>query len=93
MGQFLSECTSHFFADAVAAILADQLDLRYTDQCIDLEKRIKSFLHSLDYYSCLADQPLNTTKTEAMFSARAIGPSKFTIAFDNGDDKCISWKK
>ena len=93
MGQFLSECTSHFFADDVAAILAGQLGLRYTDQCIDLERRIKSFLDSLDYYSCLADQPLNRTKTKAMFSARAIGSSKFNVAFANGDDKCISWEK
>ncbi|CAF1376039.1 unnamed protein product [Rotaria sp. Silwood1] len=87
MGQFLSQCTSHFFADDVAAVLTGQLGVRYTNQCIDLEKRIKSFLDSLEYYSCLADQPLNRTKTEAMFSARAIGPPNFNITFDSGDDK------
>ena len=93
MGQFLSECTNHFFADDVAAVLSGQLGVRYTDQCIDLEKRIKSFLDSLDYYSCLADQPLNRTKTKAMFSARAIGSPNFSIAFATGDVKCISWIK
>jgi hypothetical protein len=93
MGQFLSGCTSHFFADDVAAILAGQLGVRYTNQCIDLEKRVKSFLNSLEYYSCLADQPLNRTKTEAMYSARAIGSPNFNITFVSGDDKCISWKQ
>ncbi|CAF4071385.1 unnamed protein product, partial [Rotaria sp. Silwood2] len=87
MGQFLSQCTSHFFADDVAAILAGHLGVRYTSQCIDLEKRIKSFLDSLEYYSCLADQPLNRTKTKAMFSARAIGSPNFNITFDSGDDR------
>ncbi|CAF4048349.1 unnamed protein product, partial [Rotaria sordida] len=93
MGQFLSQCTSHFFADDVAAILAGQLGVRYTNQCIDLEKRIKYFLDSLEYYSCLADQPLNKTKTEAMFSARAIGSPNFNITFDSGDNKSINWKQ
>ncbi|CAF2953122.1 unnamed protein product [Rotaria sp. Silwood2] len=90
MGQFLSQCTSHFFADDVAALLAVQLEVRYTSRCIDLERRIKSFLDSLEYYSCLADQPLNRIKTEAMFSARVIGSPNFNIAFDTGDDRCIS---
>jgi hypothetical protein len=31
MGQFLSGCTSHFFANDVAAILARQLGIRYSD--------------------------------------------------------------
>ncbi|CAF1415435.1 unnamed protein product, partial [Rotaria magnacalcarata] len=92
MSQFLSECTSHFFADDVAAILSGQLGTKYTSQCIDLEKRIKRFLNSLEYYSCLADQPLNRMKTEAMFSARAIGSPKFSVTFENGEDKCIRWK-
>ncbi|CAF1491701.1 unnamed protein product [Rotaria magnacalcarata] len=92
MGQFLSEYTSHFFADDVAAILSGQLGVRYTRQCIDLERRVKSFLDSLEYYSCLADQPLNRAKTQAMFSARAIGSPKFNIMFDSGDDKRICWK-
>jgi hypothetical protein len=82
MGQFLSGCTSHFFADDVAAILAGQLGIRYSDQCLDLEKRVKSFLDKLELYSRLADQPLNRSKTEALFSARAIGLPKFNITFN-----------
>lgn len=97
MGLFLSECTSHFFADDVAAVLAGQLGVCYTEQCLDLEKRIKSFLDSLEFYACLADQPLNRTKTEAMFSTRAIMRPKLNIAFkrdpnDDADDNYINWK-
>jgi hypothetical protein len=92
MSQFLSGCTSHFFADDVAAILAGQLGVRYTEQCLDLEKRIKSFLSDLEYYSQLTDQPLNYTKTEAMFSARAIGNPSFNIKFEGINGEKINWK-
>jgi hypothetical protein len=71
-----------FFADDVAAILAGQLGMSYIGQCLDLEKRIKSFLDRLEFYSLLADQPLNHSKTEALFSARAVGYPKFDIKFD-----------
>jgi len=92
MGQFLSRCTSHFFADDVAAIFAGQLGVRYTEQCLDLEKRIKSFLLDLEYYSQLADQPLNHTKTEAMFSTRAIRRPSFNIKFEGDEGEDIKWK-
>lgn len=91
MGQFLTGCTSHFFADDLAAIVAGQLGIRYTDQCLDLEKRIKSFLDQLEYYSCLTAQPINFNKTEALFSARAIGLPKFEISFDSANEKKICW--
>jgi hypothetical protein len=93
MGQFLSSCTSHFFADDAAAILSGQMGVRYTDQCLDLEKRIKSFLAHLEYYSRLSDQPINRTKTEALFSARAIGSPKFDIKFYGDDEAIISWSQ
>jgi hypothetical protein len=93
MGQFLSGCTSHFFADNVAAILAGQLGIRYSDQCLDLEKRVKSFLDQLEFYSRLADQPLTRSKTEALFSARAISFLKFDIIFNCGDDEKIRWRE
>lgn len=92
MSQFLSSCTSHFFADDVAAILAGNLGARYTDQCLELEKRIKSFLIDLEFYSQLADQPLNYSKTEAMFSARAIGHPPFDINFEGSNQVKLSWK-
>jgi hypothetical protein len=71
---------------------AGQLGIRYTDQCLDLEKCVKSFLDLLEYYSRLSDQPLNRRKTEALFTARAVGSSKFNIMFDNDGDELINWK-
>jgi hypothetical protein len=55
MSLFLAGCTSHYFADDVAASLAGQLGVKYTNQCLDLEKRVKSFLDCLEFYSTLAD--------------------------------------
>ncbi|CAF1246698.1 unnamed protein product [Rotaria sordida] len=73
MGCSLSGCISHFFADDLAGIMAGQLGIKYSSQCLDLEKRVKVFLGQLEYYSCLTDQPINFNKTEAMFTVRAIG--------------------
>ena len=72
MGDFLPMAMSFFFADDLAAVLAGQIGLRFTDQCIDLERRLHSFLERLEAYSILAVQPINYSKTVAMFSARAI---------------------
>ena len=88
---FLSTCTSHFVTDDLAGIVADQLGLNYTSQCLDLEKRIKIFLDQLVYYSCLTDQPMNTSKTEALFSACKIGSPKFDIHFNYGMRDQIKW--
>ncbi|CAF4125459.1 unnamed protein product [Adineta steineri] len=69
------------------------MGVRFTDQCLDLEKRVKSFLDRLEFNSCLSDQPLNRSKTDALFSARAIGLPKFTISFDSDGGDEIKWKK
>ncbi|CAF4217699.1 unnamed protein product [Rotaria socialis] len=87
----LSGCISHFFADDLAGILAGQLGIKYSSQCLDLEKRIKTFLDCLEYYSCLTDQPINLNKTEAMFTARAIGLPSFDIHFSHGKKESINW--
>ncbi|CAF3368748.1 unnamed protein product, partial [Rotaria socialis] len=87
----LSGCINHFFADDLAGIMAGQLGINYSSQCLDLEKRIKVFLDNLDYYSCLTDQPINFNKTKAMFSARAIGHPKFVINFRQDTMDIIEW--
>ncbi|CAF1130838.1 unnamed protein product [Rotaria magnacalcarata] len=87
----LSGCINHFFADDLAGIMAGQLGMNYSSQCLDLEKRIKVFLDNLDYYSCLSDQPINFNKTKAMFSARAIGHPKFVINFRQDTMDIIEW--
>ncbi|CAF3328732.1 unnamed protein product [Rotaria sp. Silwood2] len=91
MGSSLSGCISHFFADDLAGIMAGQLGINYSSQCLDLEKRVKVFLDQLEYYSCLTDQPINLNKTEAMFSARAIGHPNFVIQFRHGTKEIIKW--
>ncbi|CAF4586909.1 unnamed protein product, partial [Rotaria socialis] len=53
MPDFLSWCTSHFFADDLAAILAGQIGIKYSKQCLDLEKKLKLFVDQLEYYCLL----------------------------------------
>jgi hypothetical protein len=73
MADFIPTAMSFFFADDLAAVLAGQIGIRYTDQCIDLERRLQSLLDQLEFYSILAVQPINYSKTQVMFSACAIG--------------------
>ncbi|CAF1642531.1 unnamed protein product [Didymodactylos carnosus] len=73
MGEFLQFCASFFFADDLAAVLAGGIGEKYTKQCIDLERRMKLFLDNLAYYALLNVQPINWSKTEALWSARARG--------------------
>lgn len=72
MADFLPGAMSFFFADDLAAVLAGQIGTRFTSQCIDLERRLQTFMNQLEYYSILAVQPINYSKTQAMFSARAV---------------------
>ncbi len=90
MRHFLDWCSSHFFADDLAAILAGQLGARYTDQCLDLEKRVKLFLDQLAYYSSITVEPINFPKIKALYSVRAIGLPKFDIFLDDKEKK-INW--
>ncbi|CAF1573779.1 unnamed protein product [Rotaria magnacalcarata] len=90
MNSSLSCCIPHFFADDLAGILAGQLGIKYSSQCLDLEKRIETFLDCLEYYSCLTDQPINLNRTETMFSARAIGLPNFDIHFSHGTKESIN---
>ena len=91
MGQFISWCSSHFFADNLAAIVSGQTGKGFTDQCLDLEKQLKLFLNQLEYYLSLSVQPINFSKTEALFSARVIGLPKFDTFFDLTKAKKIKW--
>jgi hypothetical protein len=88
MGDFLGFCLSHFFADDLAAILAGSIGMKFTAQCLDLERKLKLFFDNLEYYSTLTAQPINYAKTEGLWSARAIGSPKFDIYA--GDNK-IQW--
>ncbi|CAF3324358.1 unnamed protein product [Rotaria sp. Silwood2] len=72
MADFIPGAMSFFFADDLAAVLAGQIGLKFTDQCLDLERRLQTFFKQLEFYSVLAVQPINYSKTQTMFSARAV---------------------
>ena len=90
MYSFLAGATSHMFADDMATIVSGQIGIRFTDQCIDLEKRLSKILDQLEFYSVLADQPLNFLKTEAIFSCRAITKPKFNLVFSS-NNSTLNW--
>ncbi|CAF3816667.1 unnamed protein product [Rotaria sp. Silwood1] len=72
MADFIPGAMSFFFADDLAAVLAGQIGLKFTEQCVDLERRLQKFFEQLEFYSILAVQPINYSKTQFMFSARAV---------------------
>ena len=88
---FLSNCSSHIFADDVAVILSGNIGTRYAEQCLELERQTKKLIDQLEVYSLLTDQPLNYSKTEAMFSTRAIGLPKFNVKFSGGVGNNLNW--
>jgi hypothetical protein len=85
MSEFLGGCISHFFADDLAAILAGSIGMKFNAQCLELERKLQLFMENIEYYSSLTSQPINLSKTEDLWSARAVGPPKFEIAA--GDSK------
>ena len=72
MADFIPAAMSFFFADDLAAVLAGQISTSFTNQCVDLERRLQTFLEQLEFYAVLAVQPINYVKTQALFSARAV---------------------
>ncbi|CAF1953358.1 unnamed protein product [Rotaria magnacalcarata] len=72
MEKFLCMAMSFFFADDLAAVIAARTGIRFTEQCIDLERRLNHFFALLEFYAILSVQPINYIKTQAMFSARAV---------------------
>jgi len=75
-------------ADDLAAVLAGNIGDKYTSQCLDFEHKLKVFFDYLEYHDALFFQPVNRIKTEAIWSARAIGPPKFDISLA---DTKIKW--
>ena len=65
------------FADDLAAVIAGNIWSKFRNQCLDLERKLKIFIDNLECYAILAVQPVNSSKTEALWSARAIGSPKY----------------
>ena len=61
-----------FFADDLVAIFTGQMGVKFTEQCIDLERRLQTFLEQLEFHLILAVQPINYSRTQVMFSARVV---------------------
>ena len=88
MPSYLSWCTSHLFADDLAAIVAGRIGINYTTQCLDIERRLKLLLDQLESYALLCMQTVNIKKTVGLWSARAIGSAPFDLEL-NGQK--IDW--
>lgn len=90
MAEYTPAAMSFQFADDLAAVLAGQIGIRYTEQCLDLERRLKTCMQQLEAYSLLTVQPINYAKTQMMFSARAIMyPNPLPIITCH--DEAIEW--
>ena len=77
---YLNICSSFMFADDLAAVIAGSIGNKYSSQCLDLERKLRIFFDNLESYAILSVQPVNLSKTVALWSARAIGPPKFDIS-------------
>ena len=90
MGDFLGCCLGHFFADDLAAVIAGSIGMKFSSQCLDLERKLQVFFENLEYYSNLTIQPINYSKTEALWSARTIRSPQIEIS--SGNHK-VEWVK
>ena len=80
-------------ADDLAVIIADSMDMKFTSQYLHLEKKLQPFFENLVYYSILTVEAINYSKTEAVWSARAIEPSKIEISYaDNKTQRVKEFK-
>ena len=92
MGDCLPMALSSFFADDLAAVMAGQIGMNFTVQCLDVEKRLQSFFDALEFYAILSVQPINYDKTKILFSARAVAPPKKMPVLTCGGNE-IGWIK
>lgn len=72
MADFIPGAMCFFFADDLAAVVAGHIGIKFSKQCLDLERRLHKVMEQLEFYSILSVQPINYSKTKAMFSARAV---------------------
>ena len=88
MTNYLNMASSFMFADDLAAVVSGRIGEKYSIQCLDIERRLKSLLEALEFYAILAIQPINYEKTVGLWSARAIGGPKFNLYLG---DTNIKW--
>ncbi len=74
---FLESGIPNFFADDLAVVIGGRIGVKYSLQCLDVERKLKQMFDNLEYYTVLAVQPINYMKTVRMWSARAVTLPKF----------------
>ena len=72
VGDFLGCCLSHFFTADLAAVIAGSIGMKFSSQCLELERKLQVFFENLEYYSNLTIQSINYSKAEALWLARTI---------------------
>ena len=90
LSEFLGCCSSHLFADDLAAIMAGSIGMKFSMQCLELERKLKIFFDKLEFYCVLNVQPINYKKTLGFFSARAV--QRPEIELTCGEHR-IPWEK
>ncbi len=80
MWKYLEGSLPNFFADDLACVIGGRMGVKYSSQCLDLERKLKKLFDYLKYYAVLSVQPINYNKTELLWSARAVGNPTFDIS-------------
>ena len=85
-----TKCKLLMFKTKVLLNLPGSIGMKFSSQCPDLERKLQLFYENLEYCSDLTIQPINYSKTEAAWSARAIGSPQIEISSSNHK---IQWIK
>ena len=70
--------------------MSRRIDLKFAQQCPELEVILKNLIDYLKYYSTLAIQPIKYEKTASLWSVHTVGIPRFDIEHD---DRSIKWGK
>jgi hypothetical protein len=77
---FIENSIANFFADDLACVLGGRIGVKYSLQCLDVERKLQQLFEYLEFYTVLSVQPINHQKTVWIWSTRAIGKPKFIWA-------------
>ena len=56
------------------------MGVKYSLQCLDLQRKLQRLIEYLDYYATLSVQPIKIDKTELLWSARSFGKPTFDVS-------------
>ena len=88
MWTFLQNALPNYFADDLACVIGGRIGVKYTLQCLDVERKLKTLFDQLEFYAVLSLQPINYEKTVVLWSSRAVGKPNFEVAM--GERK-VNW--